>query len=525
MEYNELIRKIQEINSMINSGCDLKYIEDNLKYALEAGKHYEQLLNSSERKTNEIIDCYSFFTKYFLVYMAKKYDKSFKFDIASNTEDSFYSNLDNAINISRNNIGKDFEIIVFKIFHEFRHKMQFDDMVQSNNRKGINTIDNLLNIDPATIIFIKEQATLSDSNLYKRNHDCYTMEHDANLFSLSECKQFFKTDLIEKVYAGELSNYVKAILEGSDLSDKEYSDKQKLPIVYEEDYRYKKYADGKNISETSLLSLIYTTEGKPKMYEELLQDKQKLIEKFKGQVIDRKTSTTDYKKWSSPRTSKQHIEEIYKLIIASDPILTIQEYLSKYNKLKGELTAKKWSGKIDELLENCPQLVDMYSKEISEIFKKELYKGNKELIQGILENFPQKEMAKEVNSFIAAITAKPSSSFDSIDSTEAELFEENLPYGARKEEQKTSSFPKFKPVEQTKHLDFVQDSSPKQQESKSKFQNIDDKKKKQEKQKRKDNLEDLKKMQEMVEMAKQQKMQQDFINSQEAMEEDQGMSL
>lgn len=114
---------------------------------------------------------------------------------------------------------------------------------------------------------------------------------------------------------------------------------------------------------------------------------------------------------------------------------------------------------------------------------------------------------------------------DSVDSTEAELFEENLPYGVKKEEEKTSSFPKFKPVEQTKHHDFVQESSPKQQESKSKFQNIDDKKKKQESQKRKDDIEDLKRMQEMVEMARQQKIQQDLINSQEEMEEDQGMSL
>lgn len=125
------------------------------------------------------------------------------------------------------------------------------------------------------------------------------------------------------------------------------------------------------------------------------------------------------------------------------------------------------------------------------------------------------------------VRVKNDYSDDNIDYSEAEPFEEDLPYITKIEEQNVSSFPKFKSVKQTKRQNFVQQSSSKQQDQKIKIQSMDDKNKEQESQKRKDNIEELKKMQEILGMAKQQKIGQDFINNQETIEEieDHGMSM
>lgn len=379
MNWNDILKKMKEINTIIDNGCDLNFLEENMQFALNIGNYYDTLLNDKENKNDEILKSYMFFSKFFTIYIAKKYNKSFKYELASNTEETFYNPSNNSINISKYNIGKDFQIILFKIFHEFKHKMQWDDLRKSF---GINGIENIMDIDSLTILFLKEQFVMNDYNLYKRNHDCFTMEHDANLFSISECKSFFNTDYIEKMYSGELTNYVKAMIEGIDLSDQEYHDKLRLPIIYEQDYRFKKYIFGKNISQNSLLSLIYNSDGKPKTYEVLLEEKKKLIEKYKDKIIDRKTSSLDYQ--TSKISSKEHIEQIYKLIIASDPILTIQECLYKYNTIDNKIISKKYLDKITKLLDNCPQLNTIYYEEIKDLLVNELKKGNAELVKVIV---------------------------------------------------------------------------------------------------------------------------------------------
>ena len=409
---------MNEITARLNSGCELSYLEENMQFVLDVGKFYDECLNSKDNKKNEIINCYQFFTKYFLIYMAKKYNKSFKYELASNTEDTFYRHSDNSINISKYSIGKDFQVIVFKIFHEFKHKMQWDDMAEKGK---INTTDKLLDIDPATIIFLKEIFTMNDKNLYRKNHDCFTMEHDANLFSISECKKLFKTNFIERIYSGELTNYIQAMVEGLDLSDKEYHDKQNLPIIYEQDYRAKKYFAGKQTPSNSLLSLIYKTDGTPKSYDELLSDKSKLLEKYKDQIIDRKTSSINYQE--SRKSSKEHIEEIYKLIVASDPILTIQECLYKWNSIENKMYAKQYMNKIIKLLDDCPQLSTIYFNEIKSILLNELKKGNVEAVENIVN---QNDIFKPaINFYIQSQSKGVSTSSDEHEMNEFEKQEKN----------------------------------------------------------------------------------------------------
>ena len=174
-----------------------------------------------------------------------------------------------------------------------------------------------------------------------------------------------------------------------------------------------------------MLSLIYNPNGTPKTYQELLEEKKKLIEKYKGQVVDRKTSTTNYEQWSNPKRAEEHIEEIFKLIIASDPILTLQEYLHKFNTIDNKLIAKQYSDKVASLLINCPQLVDIYSKEITRILKSEILNGNIELVQGIISNYPDKEITKEIQSIITVMNMNVGSKKTSTTTTSDE-YEERI---------------------------------------------------------------------------------------------------
>lgn len=402
MNWDEMLRRMQEINLTINNGCDLQYLEENLKFVFEVGKFYNNYCGSlsvSKEIANQIRQSYQFFSRYLIVYMAKKYDKHLGYQLESDAPVSHFFN--NTINLSKKMIGTtDFEHIMFTIFHEFRHKMQYDDI--NNMHTDINSI---LSIDPSTVVLLKEKATQIDSQLYNSNHDCFIMEHDANLFALSECDLFIDKKRLEQDYSelGETNNYINAIITGTDLSSEEFHDKQHLPIVYEQDYRYKKFILGKLVPSNSMLSLIYNPNGTPKTYEEIQEEKKKLIEKYKGQVVDRKTSTTNYEQWFNPKRAEEHIEEIFKLIIASDPILTVQEYLHKFNTIDNKLIAKQYSDRVVNLLINCPQLVDLYSKEITDILRGEIFNGNVELVQGIINNFPDKEITREIQSIITVM--------------------------------------------------------------------------------------------------------------------------
>lgn len=224
MNWDEMLRRMQEINLTINNGCDLQYLEENLKFVFEVGKFYNNYCGSlsvSKEIANQIRQSYQFFSRYLIAYMAKKYDKQLGYQLESDAPVSHFFN--NTINLSKKMIGTtDFEHIMFTIFHEFRHKMQYDDI--NNMHTDINSI---LSIDPSTVVLLKEKATQIDSQLYNSNHDCFIMEHDANLFALSECDLFIDKKRLEQDYSelGETNNYINAIITGTDLSSEEFHDK------------------------------------------------------------------------------------------------------------------------------------------------------------------------------------------------------------------------------------------------------------------------------------------------------------
>lgn len=426
MNWNDLLKKMQEINAKICESCDLNYLEENMKYVFEAGKFYNENCGSlSIELADQIRQSYQFFSRYLIVYMAKKYNKHLGYQLEADAPVSYF--LKNTIYLSKNRIGKsDFEHIMFTIFHEFRHKMQYDDF---NNI--FNNVNSILSIDPVAIIFFKEKVTHADTQLYNANHNCFICEHDANLFALSECGLLIDKKKLEQDYSklNETTNYINAMITGIDLTGEEFNDRQQLPIIYEHDYRFKKFIAGKKVINNSMLSLIYNSNGNPKTYQELLEGKKKLIEKYKGQTVDRKTSTTNYEQWSNSKRAEEHIEEIFRLIIASDPILTIQEYLYKWNSIEDKRYAKQYMDKIIRLLDECPQLSTIYFEEIKALLITELRKGNVEMVRSIVD---QNSVFQSTINFYTQFQTKKLSSF----TDEYDIDKEKVPFSSK---QKASS--------------------------------------------------------------------------------------
>jgi hypothetical protein len=390
---NMIESKIKDIISKLDSGYDLKYLEENLPFILEVGNIFDKTSKISNTQHAEVY--YAFLTRYLLSYMAKKYDKKFNYSLQSkNVDTACYSYQDNTIHFAEDLLFRKqptFADLCFITFHEFKHKMQRDDMISS--------INDLIQIDPATILFLKDQVMLLNSQLYKNNHDLYYMENDANLFAVKEMEKILPLNVIKETETGSKDNHSLYLLSNNaDLSTEEYDDKQDLPIIYKMDYEYKKYVKGKNIPEESLLSLIYNQGGTPKTYTELLEDKQKLIEKYKGQTTKRKTSTTDYALQET--LVEKQIDEIYRLIVVSDPILTIQENFYRYNHINDKLIGKTLISKTQNLLENAPQLIEIYWNDITNILTTELERGNVNVVSVLISKLQNEKLSNFMNSVI-----------------------------------------------------------------------------------------------------------------------------
>ncbi|MDO5569668.1 MAG: hypothetical protein Q4G04_06155 [bacterium] len=416
---NMIESKINDIIRKLDSGYDLKYLEENLPFILEVGNIFDKTSKINNTQHAEVY--YAFLTRYLLSYMAKKYDKKFRYSLQSkNVDTACYSSGDNVIHFAEDLLFRKqptFADLCFIVFHEFKHKMQRDDMTSS--------INNLIQIDPASILFLKDQVMLLNSQLYKNNHDLYYMENDANLFAVREMEKILPLNVIKETETGSKDNHSLYLLsDNADLSTKEYDDKQDLPILYKMDYEYKRFVKGKRIPEESLLSLIYNQGGIPKTYEELIEDKQKLIEKYKGQVTKRKTSTTDY--ILQETSVEKQIDEIYRLIVVSDPILTIQENFYWYNTSNDKTVAMPRISRIKQMLENCPQLIDIYDNDITTLLLEQLNKGSIDTISHLVNSLSNEKLKTKINNALQMqkINTRTSSSTTSAPITDEGMFME-----------------------------------------------------------------------------------------------------
>ena len=119
-----------------------------------------------------------------------------------------------------------------------------------------------------------------------------------------------------------------------------------------------------------------------------MQDEKELTLKNSDEVVNNKTSTTGFNEYTT-RTPKDHFRELYRIIVHSDPMLTIQKYFHLHNTAKNVLASKKWEEKICELLNNCPQLFDMYFNDLESILVQECSRGNTDIVESIISMSPK----------------------------------------------------------------------------------------------------------------------------------------
>lgn len=66
---NVIEEKIKEIINKLDSGCDLKYLENNLPFIQEVGNIFDKTSKINNAQSTE--EYYAFLTRYLLSYMAK----------------------------------------------------------------------------------------------------------------------------------------------------------------------------------------------------------------------------------------------------------------------------------------------------------------------------------------------------------------------------------------------------------------------------------------------------------------------
>ena len=184
--------------------------------------------------------------------------------------------------------------------------------------------------------------------------------------------------ILQDTYKEELSNHSLNTLSGMIL-DEDYEEKQDLPIIYKIDYEFNKWLKGHKITKDSFLSLFYNLNGTPKNIEELNQAKQELLTKFKDipEISFDSVSTNDYD--ARKISTKEHINQILKMVIKSNPLLTIEEHLAYSNSISR-------CNFVRDMLVEIPNLLDIYETEINDLIIKTLRNGNEEnIIQMIVE--------------------------------------------------------------------------------------------------------------------------------------------
>ncbi len=394
MEDQEFIvdlKKMKKILSNIDSGCDFEYLEDKMGFALKIGNKYDEKRGSFSQETrNQRSIYYYFLATFFMAYISKKYDKKVEYELFSDRDTSCFVHSEDKIYLSKNLFDLSFANIIFTIFHEFRHKMQADDI------KSSESLDNILSIDPATILFYKERFARGD--IYDNNHNCFIIENDANLFALAECKRFSNLQNEIKEIAngyidmGELNNYALFIIEGGDITTEEFNDERNLPIVYEQNYLCKKKIFMTNVPQDSLLGLVYDSMGYPKSYEKIIKEKEELLERFRGQVATINIGPVNHYQTNSYTVSNiEFINKIFRAIVNSDPMLTIEECFHLCNMDSDKFYSKMHIDKIRNIFDNCPKLVELYFNELKIIFTREVEKGNAELALEIVKGIPDLE--------------------------------------------------------------------------------------------------------------------------------------
>lgn len=251
-------------------------------------------------------------------------------------------------------------------FHELRHAVQNKYVFRQNGE---------INFDPLFILMAKEKVMTDEKIVdYHTNHHNMIFENDANLYATYMLKDlsnkyldrmYDQRDFSKATASDEQNNFLFEIYSSGVLLDdgKEqvYKEKNNNNRLINTDKKVKE-ALKKNPSllfKYPILNYVYDKSGNAKSYQQILLDRENLINKYKGNdtFINDAGSYSSYA--LSQKTQVEHIRNIYQLIISSDPVLWFEDCLSK-----------KSFRRIEQMIEDNPLIINEYFKEIGSIIPK-----------------------------------------------------------------------------------------------------------------------------------------------------------
>lgn len=283
--------------------------------------------------------------------------------------------------------------ILGTVFHEMRHAKQ---------NEYISSYRSDINFDPIFIVIAKEKILRIYKLLdYENNHENFISENDANLYGKSLLEEFsrkflnglYDLDEIQNAFnkseQTNFSNYMNGELmnDGDDISYNNKNDNNRI-ILTDKKLMELIRENPRIINNYPILKYVYNINGTKKAYQEIIKDRNGLLEKHKdNNLLNDAYSYSEYNYGS--KSEKEQIDTIYKIIISSDPLLWVEDCINK-NAYK----------RIYDMLDNNDVIVKEYRSEFINLIKK----------------YPNidKKVIKKIND-ILGITSTYSSMLDELD--------------------------------------------------------------------------------------------------------------
>lgn len=323
-------------------------LECELQYLILFGHRFVNMINSSKTKLHIGND---FSTNTFIT--PAYYDPSNK---------TIYYQTDRIFS----EFGWSFSSIQEMVLHENRHSQQFKSFDASSLTEAIK-------FDPNSLLILKDYLVMINKgeNFYLRNHFNSIMENDADLYAsalnsmiinnyfpeqkkdLDNISQTQNQNLFDNPFI-ELSEY--GLLFGEYLLDDGTTIDRAIMI----DKNIKKIISPQLVQQYPILSLVYSN-GNMKTYDEIMEEKTN----FLLQIDDEKITSFESPNYiSEVKSKRQQVEELYEVIIRTDPILYLEDLLSKKTlPIQG----------IVAVFKNHPQLYAQYKEEIDGLFERKYY--------------------------------------------------------------------------------------------------------------------------------------------------------
>lgn len=360
MELNELSIAIDRIQKM---KIDEFRVENEIEFVSKILEHYD---SKDRDKVPGIIvlNEFVYLTIFFHKYCCNLYKNKVGVKFISTNNKNYYDYIKNEIVYSYNGIN----LSSFSITHLISIFKEHRKAYQEKTFKYDPDI-NILNIDPLSLVMLKEKyVTRCSSDLYINNYKQFVSENDANICCEYYLKKFFTrywkdsykyTSKIRNNLTGEFINYASIILNDSvvffDYEKKMY---ETLPVFFECNKVFLNNLSHQDVKYFPILKLICHNDGSLKDYDELMHDRAIYLEMVGDGEFSRYDAFSNYTE-GVVRSYKEHINAIYYTIIQTDPLLCIENAISK-NKFD----------KLYTILSNCPMLLDLYETQLISIFCK-----------------------------------------------------------------------------------------------------------------------------------------------------------